>query len=175
MYGDNLLRKFHGSEWNTINNIQYALFSISKHTISYLTPIMTARSFEATSRLEPSIVYACCQCQRINNYTIYKFDCVKGTSTAIMSSALSVEVCCEDDGIDSIKLIENEESSVLRICQRGIDGSTAVELIDLKNQRVIFSQHYDDRFFAKKDSYYFNAWKNLQYNLGTPYYSTACK
>lgn len=169
IYGDLLLLKSDDG-----NKIEFTLFSISKNMAVSDFTMKADCSFEAASVIEP-FIYSISQ--KWNEYTIYKIDCINSTATEICNNKLNVENDREGDGIRSVELIENEERTVLKIYQKGCLGS-AVDLIDVKNQRVIFSQHCgqdNHKLYAKSKSYYSEAWKNLQYNLGTYFYSTMSK
>lgn len=170
IYGDHLLLESDDGE-----ETHLTLFSISKNMAVSDISLDSDRTFSAISTLEPAIYFVCQDLPEVClGYTIYKVNCIQGNVTEVCENKLSVEYDSEGDGVQAIELIENEESTVIKVYQHSCVGS-AVDLIDVKNQSVIFSQYYDDDnndVYAKSNSYYSEAWKHLQYNLGTSFYST---
>jgi hypothetical protein len=169
MYGDHLV-----FQQNIDESARYLFYSLSKNTVVATIEFPACQSVEELSTLHP-IIYTCCQDSN-DEYTIYAIACTLQTACELYTGTINV---CVDDaghGVASMKLYENEQGKYLRIFQDGVE-SNSIEIYDVNKEAMVFSKRYsevdrDGEIPPKELLYYHDAWRDMSYNVGTPYYCT---
>ena len=111
---------------------------------------------------------------------IQRIDCINFTVEEIYRAKPPFE----EGRLHRFKLFENNGHCYLKfvhILGLGQIDDVAVEIIDLQKRKLIFWQQYlrdianldtQHNRLKKSVEYYYETWLNLEYNSGTPYYST---